>query len=119
MVPEKSSPLLLWKLTSISLSRTSQSRLHPQSFHKSQVPGEAFVAAAKVEERAADRACALFRRANLMLPRPMREFIWTDVMYNPNVERERKGGRHAKKVSGRGTVKTFLFGHRIVKETKN
>ena len=41
-------------------------------------------------------------KRNLMLPRPMREFIWTDVMYNPNVERERKGGRHAKKVSGRG-----------------
>ena len=31
-----------------------------------------------------------------MLPRPMREFIWTDVMYNPNVEREKKG-RHSKK----------------------
>ena len=106
-------------LTSLSLF-TSQSVLHPQSFHKSQVPGEAFVAAAKVEERAADRACALFRRANLMLPRPMREFIWTDVMYNPNVERERKGGRHAKKVSGdrRGAVLTLLLGHRNVKETK-
>ena len=107
MVPEEFQ-ILIWMLTSLSLSRTSQSRLHPQSFHKSQVPGEAFVAAAKVEERAADRACALFRRANLMLPRPMREFIWTDVMYNPNVERERKGGRHAKKASGGGNSKHKL-----------
>ena len=37
-------------------------------------------------------------KANLMLPRPMREFIWTDVMYNPNMEREKKG-RHFKKAS--------------------
>ena len=37
-------------------------------------------------------------KANLMLPRPMREFIWTDVMYNPNMERtEGKRGRHIKK----------------------
>ena len=64
------------------------------------MPGEAFVAAAKVEDRATDRACAVFRKSNLMLPRPMREFIWTDVMYNPNMERgseERKRGRNFKK----------------------
>ena len=59
------------------------------------------MAVVKVEEGAADRGCAVFRKKNLMLPKPMREFTWMDVMYNPNMERsgERKKGRNYKKVT--------------------
>ena len=74
------------------------------------MPGEAFVAVVKVEEGAADRGCAVFREKNLMLPKPMREFTWMDVMYNPNMERsgERKKGRNFKKVTFRLRSKTKL-----------
>ena len=51
-------------------------------FKRSQVPGEAFVAAARHNPVSKDGAVFIFKEAGLMLPKPMRRFIWEDFLFN-------------------------------------
>ena len=54
------------------------------NFQKSDVPGEAFVHNAMSYPATKMTAMEAFREANLMMPKPMREFIWLDMLYNPS-----------------------------------
>lgn len=50
-------------------------------FMPSQVPGQAFVAAAKHNEQVSKTALRLFREKALIFPSPMRQFLWEDFIY--------------------------------------
>ena len=51
-------------------------------FKPSQVPGEAFVSAAKHNDQVCKTALKLFRDKVLMFPMPIRKFVWEDFIYN-------------------------------------
>ena len=51
-------------------------------FQPSQVPGEAFVAAAKHNDQVSKTALTIFRDRALMFPGPMRRFLWEEFIYN-------------------------------------
>ena len=50
-------------------------------FKPSQVPGEAFVAAAKHNDQVGKTALKVFKDKALMFPSPMRQFLWEDFIY--------------------------------------
>ena len=61
-------------------------------FKPSQVPGEAFVAAAKHNDQVGKTALKVFKDKALMFPSPMRQFLWEDFIYT-----YRNAGQHVKK----------------------
>ena len=68
-------------------------------FRRSQVPGEAFVAAARQNPVSKDGAVFLFREAGLMLPSPVRRFLWEDFIFNrqPSAEDQDGGGNGSRR----------------------
>ena len=54
-------------------------------FQKSEIPGEAFVSVSKGNPTGVEGAMEIFRSANLMLPKPIRKYLWTEFIYNGKV----------------------------------
>ena len=74
----------------------SSSTTHTLAF---QVPGEAFVSAARQNPVSKESAVFLFREAGLMLPRPMRKYLWEDFIFN---RQPGGGGEEAEMAEERG-----------------
>ena len=53
------------------------------AFQKADVPGEAFVAASKINDGQLDLAVQMFRERVLMLPQPVRHYVWSLLLYEP------------------------------------
>ena len=51
-------------------------------FKPSQVPGEAYVAAAKHNDQVSKTALTIFRDRALMFPAPVRRFLWEEFIYS-------------------------------------
>jgi len=63
-----------------------------EEFQASQIPGEAFVAAAKHNDQVSKTALRIFKDKVLMFPTPMRQFLWEDFIYT-----HRDTGQNSKK----------------------
>ena len=51
-------------------------------FQKSQVPGEGFVATAKIKkDESIKQAMSLFKKKCIMFSPPIRQFVWENVIY--------------------------------------
>ncbi len=55
---------------------------------RSQIPGEAFVSAARHNPVSKEGGVFFFRESALMLPKPMRAYLWEDFIFNkqPSME---------------------------------
>ena len=62
--------------------RLAEEQTKEFQFAPSQVPGEAFVAAAKHSQQSARTALKIFREKALMFPLPLRKYLWEDFIYS-------------------------------------
>lgn len=75
-----------------SIQSLSERLVEVEEFQASQIPGEAFVAAAKHNDQVSKTALRIFKDKALMFPTPMRQFLWEDFIYT-----SRGTGQNAKK----------------------
>jgi len=61
-----------------------------EEFQASQIPGEAFVAAAKHNDQVSKTALRIFKDKALMFPTPMRQFLWEDFIYTGTGQNAKK-----------------------------